>query len=103
MWSLNEMQSSSTEQAKNIAESERYIFRVFCYRAEAVSSFHLNCTSRKVYENKLLKVAFNFLFVAFSDFLKIQETLPLMIVRSVYFLRFVCSFTELFAEKLRLS
>ncbi|CAH3126277.1 unnamed protein product [Porites lobata] len=35
VWSLNEMQSSSTEQAKNIAESERYIFRVFCYRAEA--------------------------------------------------------------------
>ena len=91
------MQASSTEQAKNIAESERYIFRVFCYRAEAVSSFHLNCTSRKVYENKLLKVALNFLFVAFSGFLKIQETLPLMIVR------FVCSFTELFAEKLRLS
>lgn len=77
VWSLNEMQSSSTEQAKNIAESERYIFRVFCYRAEAVSSFHLNCTSRKVYENKLLKVAFNFLFFAFSGFLKIQETLPL--------------------------
>lgn len=85
MWSLNEMQSSSTEQPKNIAESERYIFRVFCYRAEAVSSFHLNCTSRKVYENKLLKVALNFLFVAFSGFLKIQETLPLMIVRSAFF------------------
>lgn len=47
VWSLNEMQASSTEQAKNIAESERYIFRVFCYRAEAVSSFHLNCTSPK--------------------------------------------------------
>lgn len=104
MWSLNEMQSSSPEQAKNIAESERYIFRVFCYRAEAVSSFNLNSTSRKVYENKLLKVAFNFLFVAFSGFLKIQETLPLMTVRSVFFFkRFVCSFTELFAEKLRLS
>lgn len=91
VWSLNEMQSSSTEQAKNIAESERYIFRVFCYRAEAVSSFHLNCPSGKVYENRLLKEAFNFLFFAFSGFLKIQETLPLMIVRSVIFLT-VCMF-----------
>ena len=92
VWSLNEMQSSSTEQPKNIAESERYIFRVFCYRAEAVSSFHLNCTSRKVYENKLLKVALNFLSVAFSGFLKIQETLPLMIVRSAFFFLTVCMF-----------
>lgn len=91
VWSLNEMQSSSTEQAKNIAESERYIFRVFCYRAEAVSSFHLNCPSGKVSENRLLKEAFNFLFFAFSGFLKIQETLPLMIVRSVIFLT-VCMF-----------
>ena len=91
VWSLNEMQSSSTEQAKNITESERYIFRVFCYRAEAVSSFHLNCPSGKVYENRLLKEAFNFLFFAFSGFLKIQETLPLMIVRSVIFLT-VCMF-----------
>ncbi|XP_073245808.1 testis-expressed protein 11-like [Porites lutea] len=51
VWSLNEMQSSSTEQVKNIAESERYIFRVFCYRAEA--SFSLkNYNSASFYVRK---------------------------------------------------
>ena len=38
LWSSRSEQDSSTaEQSKQIAESERYMFRVFCYRAEAVS------------------------------------------------------------------
>ena len=40
MWlSRNEQDVVTTEQGKQIAECERYMFRVHCYRAEAVCVF----------------------------------------------------------------
>lgn len=37
LWSLRGEQPPTVEQNKQVAESERYVFRAFCYRAEAVS------------------------------------------------------------------
>ena len=46
LWcSRSEQDSSTAEHSKQIAESERYMFRVFCYRAEAVSNALLHSVS----------------------------------------------------------
>ena len=37
LWALRSEESASVEHNKQVAESERYMFRVLCYRAEAVS------------------------------------------------------------------
>ena len=37
LWSLRNEESSTIEHNKQVAECERYMFRAFCYRAEAVS------------------------------------------------------------------